>query len=237
MNDIALTLGTASKKGSLVIGKADTNNTAASLKFNAGSKLTLTSGDITVGATAPQSLLQATLDFSDLEAANFVIGANESTMKVEDKGTIIFSVEIAGKIIDDTANEHLKTVIGAKGTLKVNGNLALTQGDLSTTGAGEVGKFAFSGDLGVLQAEELHITGLNTALNIANGKLVAETLKLDGTTEGGTELGSGNFVANTTLTATANGTTLTLEKGAKLQLGNTVYGVAQSDKVVQLILT
>ena len=228
-NDVALTLGTGSAKGSLVIGKADTttNNTAASLKFNAGSKLTLTSGDITVGATTPNKLLQATLDFSELEAANFVIGANASTMKVEDKGTIILSEEIAGKIIDDTANKQLKTVIGTNGTLKVNGNLALTQGDLSTTAAGEAGKFAFSGDLGVLQAEEIHITGLNTALNIANGKLVAESLKLDGTNDG-TKLSSGNYVANNTLTATANDTTLTLEKGANLQLGNIVDGVAQS---------
>ena len=228
-NDVALTLGTNSKKGSLVIGEADTTNyTAASLKFNAGSKLILTSGDITVGAKTANNLLQATLDFSDLEAANFDIGAKDSTMKVEDKGTIILSKEIAGKIIDDTANTKLKTVIGAKGTLKVNGNLDLKQADLSNSAAGVAGAIAFSGDLGVLQAEELHITGLNTALDIANGKLVAESLKLDGTNDG-TKLSSGNYVANNTLTATANDTTLTLGQGAKLQLGNIVDGVAPSE--------
>ncbi|MCK0515072.1 autotransporter domain-containing protein [Anaerobiospirillum sp. NML120448] len=223
-NDVALTLGTDSKKGSLVIGKADTNNTAASLKFNAGSKLILTSGDITVGAGTPQKLLQATLDFSELEADNFVIGKdNASTMTAENKGTIIISEDIANKIVA-AENEKLKTIVNAGGTLKVDGNLSLAGAKLKKTG-GNAGDIQLAG---TLQANELTITGLNTELELGTATILAETLKLDGTTEGGTKLGSGNFVANTTLTATANDTTLTVGKGANVKLGNIIDGVAQS---------
>ena len=225
-NDVDLTIGnaTGSKSGSLVIGKADTtHNTAASLKFNAGSKLTLSSGDITVGATTPQQLLQATLDLSELEADNFVIGTGNSNMTADNKGTIILSEDIANKIIA-TENQKLTTIVKTGGTLKVDGNLSLAGTKLKKS-SGNAGDIELAG---TLQANELTITGLNTELELGTATILAETLKLDGNAEDGTKLGSGNFVANTTLTATANDTTLTLGKGANIQLGNIVDGVAQS---------
>ena len=224
-NDVALTLGTDSKKGSLVIGKADaSSSTAASLKFNAGSKLILTSGDITVGAGTPQNLLQATLDFSELEADNFVIDTGNSNMTADNKGTIILSEDIANKIVS-AGNTKLTTLVKEGGTLKVDGNLSLAGSKLKKS-SGNAGDIEL---VGTLQANELTITGLNTELELGTATILAETLKLDGTTEGGTKLGSGNFVANTTLTATANDTTLTLGKGANVKLGNIVNKVAQSE--------
>ena len=224
-NDVDLTIGNAkgSKSGSLVIGKADTTNTAASLKFNAGSKLTLSSGDITVGATTPQQLLQATLDLSELEADNFVIDTGNSNMTADNKGTIILSEDIANKIIA-TENQKLKTIVKTGGTLKVDGNLSLAGTKLKKS-SGNAGDIELAG---TLQANELTITGLNTELELGTATILAETLKLDGTTDDGTKIGSGNFVANTTLTATANDTTLTVGKGANVKLGNIVDGVAQS---------
>ena len=225
-NDVDLTLGDATGAATLQVGKADNDKySAASLKFNAGSKLTLTSGSITVGATDHKKLLQATLDLSELEADNFVIGKdNASTMTADKMGTIILSEDIANKIVS-AGNTQLTTLVKEGGTLKVDGNLSLAGTKLKKS-SGNAGDIELAG---TLQANELTITGLNTELELGTATILAETLKLDGTTEGGTKLGSGNFVANTTLTATANDTTLTVGKGANVKLGNIVNKVAQSE--------
>ena len=228
-NDVALTLGTDSKKGSLVIGKADTtNNTAASLKFNAGSKLTLTSGDITVGAGTPNKLLQATLDFSELEADNFVIGTSkDSSMTADKMGTIILSEDIAKKIVS-ADNTKLKTLVKEGGTLKINGDFEISSAKLSNDGTGAASKIDLAG---TLQANELSITGLSdTALNIKTGTLKAETIKLTAEQTDATSavIGSGTYLANAGVDTTGKLADITLTDSATLQLGNIENGVALS---------
>ena len=228
-NDVALTLGTDSKKGSLVIGKADTtNNTAASLKFNAGSKLTLTSGDITVGAGTPNKLLQATLDFSELEADNFVIGTSkDSSMTADKMGTIILSEDIAKKIVS-ADNTKLKTLVKEGGTLKINGDFEISSAKLSNDGTGAASKIDLAG---ALQANELSITGLSdTALNIKTGTLKAETIKLTAEQTDATSavIGSGTYLANAGVDTTGKLADITLTDSATLQLGNIENGVALS---------
>ena len=228
-NDVALTLGTDSAKGSLVVGLDDTTNkTAASLKFNAGSKLTLTSGDITVGGGSNNNLFQATLDFSELEADNFVIGTTQSSsMKVDKKGTIILSEDIAKKIVS-ADNTKLTTLVKEDGTLKVNGDFEISSANLTNTGTGAAGKIDLAG---ALQANELSVTGLNgTALNIKTGTLKAETLKLTADKPDTTEanLGSGTFLANSAVDSTGKLANIVLEQGAVLQLGDIENEVALS---------
>ena len=229
-NDVALTLGTAKSGGGLTIGLADQNKyTAASLKFNAGSKLILTSGDITVGAATPNKLLEATLDFSDLEAANFEIGtAKDSSMTADKMGTIILSEEIANNIVS-TSNTKLKTFVKDGGTLKVNGDFEISSAKLTTDGSGAPGKIDLAG---ALQANELTISGLNaTALNIKNGTLKAETIKLAGENAETTttaKIGSGNYISNSGVNTTGKLTSISLADSATLQLGNIENKVALS---------
>ena len=228
-NDVALTLGTDSAKGSLVVGLDDTTNkTAASLKFNAGSKLTLTSGDITVGGGSNNNLFQATLDLSELESGNFVIGtAQSSSMKVDKKGTIILSEDIAKKIVS-ADNTKLTTLVKEDGTLKVNGDFEISSANLTNTGTGAAGKIDLAG---ALQANELSVTGLNgTALNIKTGTLKAETLKLTADKPDTTEanIGSGTFLANSAVDSTGKLANIVLEQGSVLQLGDIENEVALS---------
>ena len=230
-NDVDLTIGnaTGTKSGSLVIGKADTTNTAASLKFNAGSKLTLSSGNITVGNETPKQLLQATLDLSELEADNFVIGKDgNSKITADQKGTIILSEDIANKIVS-AGNTKLTTLVKEGGTLKVNGDFEISSAKLTNTGTGTAGKIDLAG---ALQANELTISGLNaTALNIKNGTFVAETIKLTGENTATTTatIGSGNYIANAGVDTTGKLADITLTDSATLQLGHIENGVALSE--------
>ena len=228
-NDVALTLGTDSAKGSLVVGLDDTTNkTAASLKFNAGSKLTLTSGDITVGGGSNNNLFQATLDLSELEAENFVIGtAQSSSMTVDKKGTIVLSEDIAQKIVS-ADNTKLTTLVKEDGTLKINGDFAISSANLSNDGTGAPSKIDLAG---ALQANELSITGLSdTALNIKTGTLKAETIKLTAKQADATSavIGSGTYLANAGVDTTGKLADITLTDSATLQLGNIENGVALS---------
>ena len=223
-NDVDLTLGTESSGGSLTVGAEDSGDakSAAKLTFDSKSKLNLTQGTIIVGKASTTKLLQATLDLSDLKASNFVIGdQKDSTMTAEKNGTIVLSEKIAEKILA-AENTKLKTIIGAGGTLKVAGDLDLTKDDI-VSGAGEASKIAFSGDGATLEAQNIKVSGLSSALDIGQGVIKAENLKLDnksGANYDDVTLSSGTFIANKGLSSTQAGKKLTLGKDSIVVLGD-----------------
>ncbi|MCK0535500.1 MULTISPECIES: autotransporter domain-containing protein [unclassified Anaerobiospirillum] len=217
--DVAVAVGSGAKAGALTVGSGvATKSTAASLKFNAGSSLDLTSGTVTVGAEN-NSPLSATLDLSALTADKLTLDSSqESTLSAKKGGTIVLNTDLVSKLTASASK--VKTDISG-GALDINGDLEIAQSKLVTSAA--VGSIAFTAAGSKLTADSIKITGAGTAVTAGTGSnlgtIETGVLTLDGAANAATKLGSGNFVVTEEL-AVGTGTGINLEDGSVLKLGD-----------------
>ncbi|MCK0534480.1 MULTISPECIES: hypothetical protein, partial [unclassified Anaerobiospirillum] len=220
-SNIDMVLGSDSSGATVQVGKADnTNSTAAALIFNQGSKLTLTSGTVTVGASTPNKLLSATLDLSKIASGDLTISnSKDSTITVNKRGTLVLSNDQV-KLITGTGNK-LKTSIAESGTLSLSGDVELLASNIGTSP--DYKKIAFTG-AGKLEADNLTINDVTTALDVNGSTISATSLTLNNIDNSGTaqpvKLGSGNYIVTEELLTEKNGTVLELGQNASLQLGD-----------------
>ncbi|MCK0535932.1 MULTISPECIES: hypothetical protein, partial [unclassified Anaerobiospirillum] len=212
-NEIELKNATTS--GKLVVGA---QNGVASLTFAAGSKLNVSSGTISVGASSA-SPQEAVLDISALGADNLTL--TKGSLTADKNGTLIADATQIG----DLTAENFKTIISGGGTLQLNGDVELAKSKIATSDT--AGKLIFSGaagSLATLKADTLTITGADSVNIGEHGVIKATSLTLNNIDNSGAaqpvKLGSGNYIVTEELLTEKNGTVLELGQNASLQLGD-----------------
>ena len=223
-NNANIVIGEGTTAGSLVVGSGSTATArAASLKFNNGSKLTLTSGSITLGASTPANApLSATLDLSDVADEDLTL--TKGTINVYKNASLIADGAQASKLV----GSQVQTFISSGGIVELKGESTLKQVHLSGHTAAVDGKIVFNGATGngllaTLKADELTITDASAAVDIGQyGAIKANKLVINNFADGAYKavaLGAGQFTVKDELSSTQPGLNLTLGENSVVTLG------------------
>ncbi|MCK0526853.1 hypothetical protein, partial [Anaerobiospirillum sp. NML120449] len=235
-NEIAVHKATSA--GKLNVGTAE--NGVAVMKFAAGSKLTATSGSISIGKDSA-SPLYAELDLSNLSKDDVTFSKAEIT--VTKNGSLVLSEGAAQSLVSNLiATDGTKLQIQSGAMTTVNGNITLKPGQL-VSGSATVQAIGLSGDGSTLKADSITIAEevaaqTATALNVGAGTLETGTLTLTSFNTGTNKqnnfsLDSGNFIvlnnlssddgAKLDLTFTKAETKVQLGKVIPVQTGSSIY--------------
>ena len=236
-NSVDISKGT-SNGGKIEVGTA--KHGAAILKFAAGSKLSATSGTISIGMDS-NGPIYAELDLSNLSKDDVTFSKAEIT--VTKNGSLVLSEGAAQSLVSNLiATDGTKLQIQSGAMTTVNGNITLKPGQLAS-GSATVQAIGLSGDGSTLKADSITIAEevaaqTATALNVGAGTLETGTLTLTSFNTGTNKqnnfsLDSGNFIvlnnlssddgAKLDLTFTKAETKVQLGKVIPVQTGSSIY--------------
>ena len=228
-NNVKVVLG-GDNEVDLNVGSDTTHKTAARLVFDAGSKLEIKKGTISVG-NDDNKVLGAELDISALEGENlkFTSGSIVAT----EKGTIKAKQNLIDAVLAQT---NAKLEIGNAGTLEIIDGIEIDADKLTTTDEGQKLRFnGASSKVATLKSDSVTINNAkDDKVNIGeHGVIEANTLTLNNEVSSqlqNVQLDAGKFVVKQTLTADGSDLKATLgNANTVLELGKIVKNNGENE--------